>query len=294
MEYDESSDSFHVRAAFGSSPDLLEQLRAITIDRESTLVGRTATRPPAAGGSRPGAGRARPASGHPVPRRLALGARGSDAARRQDGGRAGDPAPGHGHFPARRDRAARDLRQPVGAGHRQRTPVPGAGDQDQRARDRQPPQVGVPGQHVPRTADPVERGDRLLRGAAGSHVRRDQRAPGRVPARHLELGQAPARAAQRDPGPVEGRSGPDGARAKHVQRRQRPGVHPGDGPRAGDSARHHRHGARSPTTSGRSTPTSCDSSRWSSTCSPTPSSSPPTAAAFPSAPTARGPSSWSP
>src|SRR5882757_10683936 len=42
MEYDESSDSFHVRAAYGSSPDLLEQLRAVTIDRESTLVGRTA------------------------------------------------------------------------------------------------------------------------------------------------------------------------------------------------------------------------------------------------------------
>jgi signal transduction histidine kinase/ActR/RegA family two-component response regulator len=43
MEYDESSDSFQVRAAFGSSPDLLNQLRAITIDRESTLVGRAAT-----------------------------------------------------------------------------------------------------------------------------------------------------------------------------------------------------------------------------------------------------------
>ncbi len=42
MEYDESGDSFHVRAAFGSSSDLLEQLRAITIDRESTLVGRAA------------------------------------------------------------------------------------------------------------------------------------------------------------------------------------------------------------------------------------------------------------
>ena len=42
LEFDESSDSFHVRTAHGSSPDLLEQLRAITIDRESTLVGRTA------------------------------------------------------------------------------------------------------------------------------------------------------------------------------------------------------------------------------------------------------------
>ena len=43
MEYDESTDSFHVRAAAGSSPDLLKQLRAITIDRNSTLVGRAAT-----------------------------------------------------------------------------------------------------------------------------------------------------------------------------------------------------------------------------------------------------------
>lgn len=42
MEYDESADSFHVRAASGSSPELLDQLRAITIHRESTLVGRTA------------------------------------------------------------------------------------------------------------------------------------------------------------------------------------------------------------------------------------------------------------
>ena len=43
MEYDESTDSFHVRAAAGSSPDLLKQLRAITIDRNSTLVGQAAT-----------------------------------------------------------------------------------------------------------------------------------------------------------------------------------------------------------------------------------------------------------
>jgi signal transduction histidine kinase/CheY-like chemotaxis protein len=43
MEYDDSTDSFHVRAAYGSSPELLKQLRAITIDRKSTLVGRAAT-----------------------------------------------------------------------------------------------------------------------------------------------------------------------------------------------------------------------------------------------------------
>ncbi len=56
-------------------------------------------------------------------------------------------------------------------------------------------------------------------------------------------------------------------------------VRPGDGPRAGGPARHHASRWRSPTTSRSSTPTSCDSSRWCSTWSPTRSSSPPTAAA---------------
>lgn len=42
MEYDEAADTFHVRTAYGSSRELLERLRAITIYRESTLVGRTA------------------------------------------------------------------------------------------------------------------------------------------------------------------------------------------------------------------------------------------------------------
>ncbi|MCV7172963.1 GAF domain-containing protein [Mycobacterium manitobense] len=41
LEYDGVTDTFHVRA-FGSSRRLLEQLREITIDRESTIVARTA------------------------------------------------------------------------------------------------------------------------------------------------------------------------------------------------------------------------------------------------------------
>ena len=41
LEYDETSDTFGVRGTFGSSPAQLEQLRAITIDRD-TLVGRCA------------------------------------------------------------------------------------------------------------------------------------------------------------------------------------------------------------------------------------------------------------
>ena len=45
------------------------------------------------------------------------------------------------------------------------------------------------------------------------HVRRAQRAPGGVRPRHPRLRPAPARADQRDPRPVEGRGGADGARA---------------------------------------------------------------------------------
>jgi len=42
MEYVEQEGSFYVRTAYGSSQDLLERLRSITIRRETTLVGRTA------------------------------------------------------------------------------------------------------------------------------------------------------------------------------------------------------------------------------------------------------------
>jgi len=42
LEYDEDDQSFHLRAAFGNRPDLLEQLHAITANPGSTLVGRAA------------------------------------------------------------------------------------------------------------------------------------------------------------------------------------------------------------------------------------------------------------
>ncbi|HYO02982.1 MAG TPA: ATP-binding protein [Mycobacterium sp.] len=41
LEYDDSSESFYVRSVFGRSSGLLEELRSITIDRGSTLVGRS-------------------------------------------------------------------------------------------------------------------------------------------------------------------------------------------------------------------------------------------------------------
>jgi signal transduction histidine kinase len=43
MEYDERNDAFVVRAAYGSGHALLDQLRAATIRRDATLVGRAAT-----------------------------------------------------------------------------------------------------------------------------------------------------------------------------------------------------------------------------------------------------------
>jgi signal transduction histidine kinase/ActR/RegA family two-component response regulator len=43
MEYDERTDAFVVRTAYGSAQTLLDRLRATTIRRESTLVGRAAT-----------------------------------------------------------------------------------------------------------------------------------------------------------------------------------------------------------------------------------------------------------
>jgi signal transduction histidine kinase len=42
LEYDDAGDSFQVRGRLGSNPALLEELRAITIDPQSTLVARTA------------------------------------------------------------------------------------------------------------------------------------------------------------------------------------------------------------------------------------------------------------
>ena len=50
MEYDEADQAFHVRTAHGSSEVMLEQLRAVTISRDATLVGRTADGAPLRGG----------------------------------------------------------------------------------------------------------------------------------------------------------------------------------------------------------------------------------------------------
>ena len=103
-------------------------------------------------------------------------------------------------------RSHHDLRRPGRDRDPERAAVP-------RARGRGPPQVGVPGLDVARAANAAERRDRVLRRAARADVRRAQRAPGGVRPRHPRLRAPPARADQRDPRPLEGRGGADGARA---------------------------------------------------------------------------------
>ena len=78
LEYDEATDSFHVRGKFGSSPACWEQLRDITIDRKSSSGRPDRARRPASRDSRSRRGRARRVPGHRVPGRLALGARRPD------------------------------------------------------------------------------------------------------------------------------------------------------------------------------------------------------------------------
>ena len=75
-----------------------------------------------------------------------------------------------------RPAAGDQLRRPGGDRHRERAPVPRDPGQEPPARDRQPAQERVPGQHEPRTAHAVERHHRLLGGAARTHVRRAERA----------------------------------------------------------------------------------------------------------------------
>ena len=89
--------------------------------------------------------------------------------------------------------------------------------QEPAARDREPAQVRVPRQHVPRAAHAAQCDHRLFRSAAGATVRRVERKAGRLPEGHPFLRQASAFADQRHPRPVEGRGGPHGARSGDVR-----------------------------------------------------------------------------
>ena len=147
----------------------------------------------------------------------------------------------------------------------ERPALPRAEGTEPGAGARQPAQVGVPRQHVPRAPDAAERGARVLRGAPRADVRRAQRTPGGVPARHPQLGPPPAGAPQRDPRPLEDRGREDGPGVlvdrPAVPARRRGG----DAARAGGHAGGRRSPSTSPTTSTSCTPTCSGSSRSCST-----------------------------
>ena len=165
--------------------------------------------------------RPRPAPAAPARRRLALAARRPDAARGRDRRRAGRP-PAHARATSRpgHRRAAADLRQPVGAGDRQRAAVPRAGAQVRRScRSR----AGTSRSSWPACRHELRT---PLNAVIGFSEVLLERMFGDLNERQdeylrdiLDVGPPPARAAQRHPGPVQGRGRPDGARAVDVLRR---------------------------------------------------------------------------
>jgi two-component system NtrC family sensor kinase len=181
-EYDDATEQFRLRAEQGLAGGLVAARREVGIRKGEGAIGRLAvTREPIhiADIAQDGAYQSRL-------RDVLLGA-GRPAHRRSGG----EPQAA-GRVRAGGDRAPQDVRDPVGPGHPERAPLPGARRQEPPARGRQPAQVGVPRQHVPRAADPSERHHRILRGADGTHVRGAEREAGRVPQGHLRVRHASA------------------------------------------------------------------------------------------------------
>ena len=214
MEYSERDRCFRVRSVYRTQPEVVERLREIRIDLDETLVGRAARerRPIAVSDLRTvdldphlrilhDAGW-RSLVAVPMLREDQIV--GSLIVRRKETGDFTEE-----NVDLLETFASQSALALLNAQLFQR-----AQGAERRAGAGQPAQVGVPGQHVARAADAAERRPRVLRGPARADVRRDQRAPGGVPPRHPRVGQAPAGAAQRDPGPVQGRGRPHGARVR--------------------------------------------------------------------------------
>jgi GAF domain-containing protein len=132
--------------------------------------------------------------------------------------------------------AAPDFCHPICPGHPERPTLPGNRGQEPPARSRQPAQVRVSGQHVPRAAHASQRHHRVLGSAVGEDVRRAQREAGRVLKGHSRFRPASLVPDQRHPRPVENRSGADGAGAIRLPSPHGTRRRPDLGPRAGRAA----------------------------------------------------------
>ena len=166
FEFDDESEEFRVRTAYGTSEELLAALRKTKVGLHDTLVGKAALSgapmavadidlaPPDAHLEQLARAGWRSVLAVPLLREGRI--LGALVVRRRT----------TGDFSAQIIESARDVREPVCSRNTERSPVSGARAEDERARDREPPQVRVPGQHVPRAAHSANGGDRLLRGPA--------------------------------------------------------------------------------------------------------------------------------
>ncbi len=139
------------------------------------------------------------------------------------------------------------------------------------ARGDQPPQVGVPREHVARAAHTAQRDPGIHAGASGADVRRHQCEAGGVPRRHPLLREPPPLADQRRARSVQGRGRAGGARdgavLAHRGTRARGRRRAGAGQQRRGQRRHHRGRPGRRHRRGRRAP---DSAGPSSTCSRTP------------------------
>ncbi|TMI77480.1 MAG: GAF domain-containing protein [Bacillati bacterium ANGP1] len=168
-EYDEATQTFHLRATHNVEKDLIDVLSE-PIRLGEGVMGHAAACPP------PGAGRVYTA-------RLSVAPVGALPLRAADRGRPDRLAPRDGQLPPGSGPPPRSLRGPVRPGDPERAALPGDRGQGTPARDRQPAQVSVPREHEPRTAHPAERHSGLHGVDPGQYLRRGVRqGPGGPPA----------------------------------------------------------------------------------------------------------------
>ena len=212
-EYDEPSEEFLLRATDHMEEELITALRNNPPRLGDGVVGRAAVNREPVVVPNILEERAYAPRMRQIARTLRLPCQpgGSLATRRPHRRRLGGTQKIHRRVPPRSHRAVENLRDPIRLGDPKRPAVPRDRGEEPADRSRQPAQVGVPRQHVPRAAHAAQRHHRLLRSPAGKTVRRVERETGRVHRRHPHLRPPFTFTHQRDPRSVQGRSRTHGA-----------------------------------------------------------------------------------